>query len=122
MGEGKKRSQVKRHTQRISKVPVGELTQTSIFGGSTAVVSDVVTCYYNDSQPWPSPNATLQFVDFGKEFVDVVYGVRVIGHVDESGSQLLRFQYGIGARTGSRINGRIVELNVEWSEFRVKIL
>ena len=121
MGEGKKRARAIQYRQSISKLPALEMVQASIFGGTVALVSDIVTCNLADGESWPKLKSPVQLVDFGKECVEVVLGVRLIGHVDHSGTDLLRNQYEIANRKGSRLQGEVVELSMEWNEFSVRI-
>ena len=66
-------------------------------------------------------NAKVHLVDYGGELLEVVSGVRVVGFVKESGTEILRNEYRIAERRGSAIPGIVTDINTDFGEFLVTI-
>ena len=121
MGEGKRRSQAKAHRQTMSESAVMTDEQPTLFGGASAEMAVAVTCFLTDGNQWPSLNDKVQLVDYGRESVEVVHRVRIVGYVSDIGTRTLRDQYFIASQTGSRIEGFVIEIDKDWGTFLVKI-
>jgi|GEM_PF-3701807 len=121
MGEGQKRSQAKQFRQTLSKTQDRQAGQGSLFGNAAAAVADAVLCVFTEDAPMLELNAKVHLVDYGGELLEVVSGVRVVGFVKESGTEILRNEYRIAERRGSAIPGIVTDINTDFGEFLVTI-
>lgn len=122
MGEGTKRSNAKSFRQEL----VAAGSEATFEGGLLAAQSVdqelVLSCIATSSEAIPDKGQLVNLIDRNKASIEVIHETQIVGHVNDSGTALLRDEVKIQEFAGKRLSATVIQTKPAFGKFSVRLV